>query len=259
MPEYPHAAGNALRSAARARTIVGMKNKAQLTNSLAQIFAKLPLISLLVCNAIPLIGVLFLGWDAFLIVLLYWAENVAVGFYNVLKMAAARVGQPAAHLGKLFAIPFFIVHYSGFTGVHGVFILAMFKKDPDIVPGGDAWPCFLVFVQMLCGVIRQAWLEIPNGARWVVLAMFISHGVSFGYNYLYKREYAAITPDKLMVQPYGRIIVMHVAILFGGFLTMSMGSPIGLLVILIVLKTVIDLKLHNRQHQTIAAQAARAA
>jgi len=231
-----------------------MKNVVGQMNSLARVLSKLPLISLLAVNAMPLIGVLFFRWDAFLIVLLYWSENVAVGFYNVLKMALVHVRQPADHLGKLFAIPFFIIHYSGFTGIHGVFVLAMFKKDPDIFPGPDTWPCFLVFVQILSRTIQQAYLAIPAQARWVIAAMFVSHGISFGYNYLYKREYAAVTPDQLMIQPYGRIVVMHIAIIFGGFLTMMLGSPLGLLVMLVILKTAIDVLLHMNQHKGVAGK-----
>ena len=86
-----------------------------------EILGRLPLISLLAANAIPLVGVLFAGWDAFGIVLLYWAENLAVGFYNVLKIAFVKVKDPKEHLGKLFMIPFFIIHFGGFTGGHGVF------------------------------------------------------------------------------------------------------------------------------------------
>jgi hypothetical protein len=89
----------------------------------------IPVIALLVANAIPLFGVLFLGWDAFYIVLLYWTENLVVGFYNVLKMVFAAVPHPIAHLGKLFLIPFFIVHYGGFTAVHGFFVLALFHDE----------------------------------------------------------------------------------------------------------------------------------
>ena len=81
----------------------------------------IPVASLLIANAMPVWGVLFVGWDAFYIVLLYWTENIVVGFYNVLKIVFAGVSQPAAHLGKLFLIPFFIVHYGGFTAVHGFF------------------------------------------------------------------------------------------------------------------------------------------
>ena len=215
---------------------------------MAEIFAKLPLISLIVANALPLAGVVFWGWDAFIIVLLYWAENVAIGFYNVLKMALVKVEHPREHLGKLFVIPFFIIHYGGFVAVHGVFVLAMFKKDADIFPaGGNEWPCFLVFVQLLFQVIGQAYRSIPVDARYVILAMFMSHGVSFVYNYLIRGEYRTVKPDQLMAQPYGRIVVMHVAIIFGGFITMLLDSPVGLLIILVVLKTFIDVGLHRRQ------------
>ena len=119
------------------------------------------LVALLIANIIPLFGVLFLEWDAFSIVLLYWAENLVIGFYNVLKIAFAAVPHPAAHLGKLFLIPFFIIHYGGFTAVHGFFVLAIFKKEQGAPIGGESWPCFLVFVQMLLNVIKQVYLVIP--------------------------------------------------------------------------------------------------
>ena len=211
--------------------------------------SKLPLIALLVANALPLVGVLFFKWDAFMVVLLYWAENLAIGFYNVLKIAFVKVEKPVDNMGKLFMIPFFIIHYGGFMAVHGVFVLIMFKKSDDFFPKGDHWPCFLVFVQLLVNVIREAYLAIPPDARFVILAMFISHGISFVYNYFIKGEYATIKPDKLMGQPYARIVVMHIAIIAGGFLVAAFGSPIALLVILVVLKTVIDVKLHLRQHR----------
>lgn len=216
-----------------------------------------PIIALLVANAVPLFGVLFLGWDAFYIVVLYWAENVVIGFYNVLKMVFAAVPHPAAHVGKLFLIPFFIVHYGGFTAVHGFFVLALFHKGegPSMPAGQMSWPCFLVFVQMLLNVIKYAYLIIPSQVRIAVLALFASHGVSFVQNYLLKGEYAAAKPNELMGSPYGRVVVMHVAILAGGFLVMAFGSPAPLLVVLVVLKTILDINLHNREHKKAAAKA----
>ncbi len=220
-------------------------------NLFEKYLSKLPLIALLTVNAMPIVGVLFFKWDAFLIVLLYWAENVAVGFYNVLKMAMVKVKHPAEHLGKLFQIPFFIIHYGGFTGIHGMFVLAMFKKEGDVFGKGPDWPCFLAFVQILFHTIAQAYRAIPVNARWVIAAMFVSHGISFVYNYLYKGEYARISGEKLMMQPYARVVVMHIAIIFGGFLTMAFGSPVGLLLMLVIIKTLIDVALHKRQHRTV--------
>jgi len=212
----------------------------------------IPVIALLAANTIPLFGVLFLEWDAFFIVLLYWSENFVIGFYNILKIAFAALPHPAAHLGKFFLIPFFTVHYGGFTAIHGFFVLAIFKKNIDgNVMDGKAWPCFLVFVQMLLNVAKQIYSIIPSQMKIAILALFLSHGVSFVYNYLLKGEYATAKPQQLMGAPYGRVVVMHIAILGGGFLTMTIGSPAALLLILVVLKTIVDINLHLRSHKKV--------
>src|SRR4030042_279000 len=117
----------------------------------------IPLLALVVANLVPLWGVCFLKWDAFYIILLYWSENLAVGFYNILKIAFAKVPRPIEHLAKLFLIPFFIIHYGGFLAVHGFFILAFAHQIQQgaLVPsvGGRSLPCFLVFVQPLLNLI----------------------------------------------------------------------------------------------------------
>ena len=209
----------------------------------------IPLAALILANIIPIWGVLFLNWDAFYIVLLYWAENLGIGFYNILKIAFAKGSERGKHHRKVFLIPFFTVHYGGFMAAHGIFVLAIFKKKIPELMSGKAWPCFLVFVQLLLGVIRQMYLIITPAVKFALLALFISHGISFAYHYFYKQEYVRAKVDSLMSQPYARIVVMHIAILAGGALSQAMGSPIGLLLILIILKTVLDINLHLRQHE----------
>ncbi len=213
----------------------------------------IPLISLVAANLLPLWGVCFLKWDAFYIILLYWSENLAVGFYNVLKIAAAEVKHPIEHLAKLFLIPFFIIHYGGFMAGHGFFVLAFAQKahEGPSVPSisGQSWPCFLVFIQLLINVIRQMFLIIPSQMKFAILALFVSHGVSFVYNYLLKGEYKTAKPKDLMNQPYARVVVLHIALLAGGVFAMAVGSPLPLLFILIVGKIILDIKMHLREHK----------
>ncbi|MFH1370498.1 MAG: DUF6498-containing protein [Planctomycetota bacterium] len=214
-------------------------------------FTNIPLLFLVLANMAPIYGVVVFGWDAFYIVLLYWAENLIIGFYNILKIAFAKVEHPILHLGKLFMIPFFIIHYGGFVAVHGIFVFLIFGKSEGgkvLEMGKYTWPCFLVFVQLLIGVIRHCWTTIANDMKYVMGTLFLSHGVSFVRNYLIAGEYKTSKPKDLMGQPYSRIVVMHIAILAGGFLSFSIGSPAGVLIVLIVLKTIIDIKLHLRQH-----------
>jgi hypothetical protein len=216
----------------------------------AEVLTNIPVLALLAANVIPLAGVLFLDWSAFYIVVLYWAENLAVGFYNVLKMAFAKVRHPIEHLGKLFLIPFFIIHYGGFTAIHGFFVLAIFKQvDSEPINPQHAWPCVFVFLQMLINVVKHVMLTIPPAVRLGVLSLFASHGVSFVYNYLIKGEYARTDVRNLMGQPYVRVVVMHITILGGGFLSMALGSPAALLLVLVLLKTTIDVKFHLREHK----------
>ena len=211
--------------------------------------SNLALTALVVANLVPLWGILFANWDAFAILLLYWAENLAVGFYTILKMACVKVPHPAGHLGKLFAIPFFTVHYGGFIGIHGVFVLAFFRHEMDM--GNMDWPCFLVFPQILFRVIGQMWSAMPPGMLIPLICLFVSHGISFVVNFLIKGEYAAIKPDAIMFQPYPRMIVMHVALIFGGFGVALLGSPLPVLVILIGIKTAIDVALHLGEHKRV--------
>lgn len=216
-------------------------------------FVNIPVIVLVVANILPLWGVLFLKWDAFYIILLYWSENLAVGFYNILKISAVRVKHPVEHLAKLFLIPFFTIHYGGFMAVHGFFILAFAQKAQEgiSVPsiGRQTWPCFLVFIQLLINVIRQMFSIIPPQMKFAILALFVSHGVSFVYNYLLKGEYKTAKTKDLMNQPYARVVVLHIAILAGGFFTMMIGSPVALLFILVIGKIILDIKMHIREHK----------
>jgi uncharacterized protein DUF6498 len=71
-----------------------------------------------------------------------------------------------------------------------------------------------------------------------------SHGFSFFHNYLAGGEYRRVSLPRLMAQPYGRVVVLHLAILGGGFLVMALHSAVGALVLLIVVKTAIDLGAH---------------
>ncbi len=209
-----------------------------------------PIVMLTVANLVPLAGVIFIGWDAAFIVLLYWSENLVLGLYNILKIAILRVEHPLGHLGKLLAIPFFSLHFGGFCAVHGFFLLVLFKiggDQGDFFPK-ESWPGHLIFLQMLVSVIKTLWQNSPPGMEWPVLGLLISHGISFISNYLGKGEYTRLTIGKLMNQPYKRIVLLHITIIAGGIPIMILGSPTPLLCILVILKVGMDIFFHIREH-----------
>ena len=214
------------------------------------------ILALIAANLAPLFGVLFFGWDAAAIVLLYWIENLIIGAYNVLMMIVLKVKSRSAQFQKLFVIPFFCVHFGGFCAVHGFFLLTFFKLggDLDAFAPKSPWLGPLVFVQLLVSVIAQLWESRPAGMEWPVLCLVVSHGISFIRNYLIGGEYLTLTIGKLMSRPYTRIVLMHVAIIAGGVPIMMLGSPVPLLCILVLLKIGMDIWLHAKSHKGIASQ-----
>jgi hypothetical protein len=190
---------------------------------------------LVLANLVPLAGVMFFGWAVFPIMLLFWLENVIVGALNALKMLLAGGPAPLQAI-KLFLVPFFCFHYGGFTLVHGVFVFAMFGGRRD--SGGGMFPTWDY-------VSSTVW---EQHLIWAVVGLVLSHVFSFGWNYLYRGEFRRVRVDQLMMQPYGRVVVLHVAILGGGFLIMALGSPVAGLALLIVLKIILDVLAHVKQH-----------
>ena len=201
---------------------------------------------LLLVNLLPLGGVLFLDWDVGALVVLYWAENLVVGAYNLLKMAT--VAGPMAVFPGLF----FLIHYGGFCAVHGLFILTLLLGGSPNVGDEPPWPLFLVFVQLLVQVVEAVLAQAPPAWLLAVGGLVISHGYSFVTNFLLGGEREQATIRTLMSAPYRRIVVLHVAVIAGGFGVMALGEPLVLLLALVALKTVTDIALHRREHRPTA-------
>jgi hypothetical protein len=196
-------------------------------------------VALLIANAVPIIGVLFFGWTVFPLMLLYWLENVVVGGYNAAKLLLARPREPVYWLGKAFLVPFFLVHFGGFTYIHGVLVLGLFG------PKGNQPFDLLASVP---AAVRA------NQLGWAFVSLVLSHGLSFYWNYLKNGEYQRASLNALMTQPYGRVFVLHFTVLFGGWIVMLLGSPLLALVLLVALKTAADLRAHKAERRKFAAE-----
>lgn len=194
--------------------------------------------ALILVNLIPLLGVIFLGWDAAMILFLYWFENIVIGIYNVQKIKKARGKSSPEEVEKLAGYKsddtsaadmktkkalagFFVMHYGIFTFVHGMFIVILFGL-PDIF----------------------------NFSLYIALAsLFVSHGISYRQNFIENGEFMNASPEHMFVQPYKRIVIIHLTILASGFLISTLGEPIIGLIILVALKLGIDIYAHNKEHK----------
>jgi len=206
----------------------------------------LSLALLVLVNLFPLGGVLFLDWDVGALVVLYWSENLVLGFYTLLKMLVV------SPLGGIGMGCFFVIHYGGFCAVHGLFVMVLLVDGDFEMLAGDTWPLFLVFIQLLVNVVQQVLAHAPTAWLVAFIALYISHGASFVVNFLYGGERERLGLGALMAAPYGRIVVLHIAIILGGIAVMALGEPVALLLVLVLLKLGVDIGLHLREHRRLA-------
>jgi len=217
---------------------------------------------LILANLTPLAGVLLFQWDVLAVLLLYWAESVIIGVLNVLRMISCETGdilhgmlpqlagQPVPEelskrlpripgsAFKFFLIPFFILHYGSFCFGHLTAVVGIFSDTGISLGAGSS--------------LAELW----QTSFWIAVAAIAgSHLFSFFTNYIGGGEYKRVSLFLLMQRPYGRIIVMHVAIVFGAGLVMWLGSPLPMLLILIVAKTILDMRLHEKERDKLAAPA----
>jgi hypothetical protein len=187
--------------------------------------SQLNLAILVGANLLPAVGVLFMGWSLVSIMALYWIENLIVGFFTILKMAYAKP-QDGGGAAKLAMIPFFCVHYGIFCAAHGFFIFIFFLMGSARSGSGN----LLAHVPVLL-VSELAGLATP------VLGLFVSYGFSFYQNYIKSGMYRYASLTSLMSEPYPRIIPLHIGLILGGFVILSLGSPVWIVLILVALKT----------------------
>jgi len=183
---------------------------------------------LIVANAVPIIGVLFWGWDALAILVLYWLESVIIGILNIPKILACRKTEEGGFsmtFANLFVAGFFTIHYGMFAGVHGAFLAQVFGARP--LMGG-----------LLSG----------GPILWTAVTFLISHLFSMVVNFFGKKEYLGRIPGKQMFSVYGRVFVMHIVVLLGGFAVQIFGAPVLAVILLIILKTIMDLIAHRKEH-----------
>jgi hypothetical protein len=192
----------------------------------------------LLVNAVPIVGVLRYGWSATNVLVLYWFENLLIAICTTLRLVVHRrlsrkrgyfrsgviggvkVNDKPVKSGLVgeYAIVAFV-----FTFAHGIFVAAIAFMLTRDHPDDPMWQFSLP--QLVRGVeVIAAMLGIELIAD---LATIRARPFAWMKDYAQRRM--------------GRILVLHLAIIFGMFAMAMTDSPFGILYVLIGLKTLVDL------------------
>lgn len=182
---------------------------------------------ILLLNLIPLGGVLWLGWDASQILVLYWIENVVVGALSLVRILTAQdrtpVGPDQKADSPLGTGCFFVVHYGVFTLVHGVLTLVLAARL--LGDGGLLW--------------RHVFAN--TGFHWAVLGVAALQVAGLVRDWWLSGEWRRSSPFMEMFRPYPRIVVLHLTVLGGAWAMSELSAPTAAVLILCVAKGVVEL------------------
>jgi len=202
---------------------------------------------LLAANLVPLVGVILWGWDAFVLLMLYWLETAVITFWTVVRIATMSrdalgmmkfEGQrgPPSPIGMAL---FFTAHAGLFMAVHFLFLWALFSGDwsrrihgvgsfvNQMVIGTGLWVPLAVLFVVRGGLML---FDAVRPALWRHLG-FVEP----------PPQKAALGPAETVIFGlYIRIVVMQVTILVGAWFALLLGTSAAL-VLLIGLKIAVDL------------------
>jgi hypothetical protein len=190
----------------------------------------------LAVDLLPIYGVFAWGWGALPLVMLYWMENIVAGIVTIprIVISGASFGGWGLVAG-LGLSAFFVLHYGLFCSVHGTFLVA-FSEFGQVLQGNvpegsmDTLPIMDVPGMFMFGL--NSGLHVD----WMLYAVAGFQFIVLIWEFFIKGEWKDTNPMAEMFAPYGRIIVLHLALFAGAAALFLLGQPLVGVLALIVLR-----------------------
>ncbi len=193
---------------------------------------------LILLNAIPVYGVFQWGWKSFDLIFLYWLENLIIGAIMILRMLIRPYSHAVEIALPVFLVPFFTFHYGMFCFVHGTFVISLF---------GQGLPPELADMN----VPEIIWPLIESRLLFWPLMGLLAYQLLDWFRDIDERGLGSDGIKQLTVAPYRRIIVLHITIIASGFAMVALNEPLVGLLLLIALKTGMDIYHWNKDEQAV--------
>ena len=177
------------------------------------------IVLVLLTNLVPVLGVLWAGWDAGPILLLYWIESLVLGLYSIPKIIATGRGTAKAYAVGLF----FSLHYGLFCLIHLLFVLKL--AGPQAATYAEAW---------------QA-LTAGRGFGLSVISVAVLAALGQWLNWWRPQLRRTSTVPREMRAPYSRVVILHLTVLLSAVLILHFDTPAITILVLCAIKTLIEL------------------
>lgn len=223
----------------------------------SRLSSRASLAALITANLFIALHALNSGWGYHQALLIFWFEALIIGGYNVLRLLvvglfgdqpfgawlgrAISVSFGSRVFGTLIGTAFFVVKFGALALSAGFWILAMpaYFDSPGSPPADR---------------VMDALSEAGPGLGIAVGALVASHGVSFLWNFLWKREFAAQTVVGLVFWPYVRMALV-LAVVIGGVFYVNLNPGLeaapAMVTLFFLVKTIADAVTHVWEHRLL--------
>lgn len=203
-------------------------------------------IALVLVNLLPLTAVLWRGWQPGDVLVAYWLENIAIGFWACLRIRTARgPGRPSIirDRGGRRARP----SVPNFVALYGFFMFIQGGLIGFIGQGPLRWYLWMAdkllgsgFTQSL-GENMSVLARSPGGYVGMLAIYLFSQGLAFRGDWLKRGERDKLGRTDIFDFTLGRAVVLHFTLIAGFFLFGVTRSELAWTCLLIALKIALDL------------------
>lgn len=209
--------------------------------------------ALIAANLLPVFGVLVWGWSAFSLLWVYWAEIVIVGAFSLLRLAFARPSIWWLWILKIALSPVVVfLLLPVLMSVGGIaWVIASQAGNDELKAAAAAaiGPYGLDEPNPVETALQTFVATGDGGMRIAVLALAVSHCIAFVWNYLLRGDCHRADLFDLVAVPILRIWLILGIALLAFVIADWFHAPVAVLVLLIGVKTALDLLAHLKEHK----------
>jgi hypothetical protein len=210
-----------------------------------------PQLLLIGANLVPLVGVVFLGWDLLSVLLLYWLETLLICILAVLRVLR-QSGVRALGSVLVFLAVFLCL---GAAHMAGLLVLAGALGEagtaiPDLSAVADA-PLFAALQTLYFGGLEWIARDRPALLQYGLPALVACQIAGLWPGAKQAVDRAPVPDQAILRQALVRVITLHLALLFGSAViaALLMEVLLPVLVLLVLLKLLFDLRAQNWSRQ----------
>lgn len=196
-------------------------------------------IAIVIANLTSLAAVRWGGWNVHALLIVYWFETGIVSAVYFAKILRAAGTDDPEHVPS----------WATFDGKPADRLIGQSNRrvaDTVILNFAGPWTVFglfFVFIGGSYGIERAS----PQTVALATVSLLVYHVFSYWFEYVGRKEYERRGPVSLFVELAPRHLVVPLTWIFGLAATVITQNPLGAIVVLVFLKTCVDLGAHRRE------------